>query len=206
MLKTSVEKDEQKELIKRIEDDLYLGRLAPGMWLKQIDLEQKYGSTRLALRTALDQIASRGLVEKIPNRGFYVPTFDADSLRLVRDARARIERSIAREITLNVTDDAFERLHERAEEFSGMVRSGTVEQQDKANLAFHAEMLKFSPNPVICDLIWTLRRRIPLTIQRQDNTPERLEASAQQHFTMIEALKSRDVEAFETLITKHIVG
>lgn len=202
----SVGKGDQKELIERIEDDIYLGHLAPGMWLKQIDLEQKYGSTRLALRTALDQIASRGLVVKIPNRGFYVPTFDDESLRLVRDARARIERSIAHDITVAITEPALGILHERAEEFAETVRSGTFEQQDKANFAFHAEILKFSPNQVICDMIWTLRRRIPLTVQRQDNTRERLELSSAQHFAMIDALRARDADAFEALITKHILG
>lgn len=206
MLEISADSVDQKDLVRRIEDDIYLGRLAPGMWLKQVDLEQKYGSTRLALRHALEQLTSRGLVQKVPNRGFYVPVFDAENVRLLRDARARIEMSIAADLVKLVPPDAIGRLRDLAKVFEETVHSGTVEQQDMANLAFHAELLKHSPNQVICELIWGLRRRIPLSIQRYDNTRQRLERAAQQHFAMVDALADRDVETFETLISEHIRG
>src|SRR5262245_47679633 len=82
-------------LVCRIENDIYRGILSPGMWLKQIDLEERYGCTRIALRYALEQLASTKLIEKTPNRGFHVRRFSADYVEMVNDAKVRTEMSIA---------------------------------------------------------------------------------------------------------------
>ena len=195
---------DEHELVEKIRQDIYLGKLAPGMWLKQVDLERRYACTRLSLRHALEQLSSLKVVEKLPNRGFYVPTFEQETIKAVTDARARVEMSIAPELAMNTPASAFDRLTELAQVFSVSVRTGTLEDQDKANLAFHAEMLKYGPNDVIEDVIWSLRRRVPLAVQRVTNTPVRLEKSAQQHFDMVDAIRARDPEALGELLSAHI--
>lgn len=195
---------DERELLGRIQQDIYLGKLAPGMWLKQVDLERRYGCTRLSLRHALEQLSSLKLVEKVPNRGFYVPTFEKETIVAVADARARIEMSIAMELAENTPSDALAKLEKLAEEFSNMVKTGTLEEQDRANYAFHAEMLKHGPNDIVVEIIWSLRRRVPLAIQRVTNTPVRLEKSAQEHFDMVEAIRSRDGKGLGELFSAHI--
>lgn len=195
---------DEHELVKKIRQDVYLGKLAPGMWLKQADLERRYACTRLSLRHALEQLSSLKLVEKHPNRGFYVPTYEQETIKAVTDARARVEMSIAPELAMNTPASAFDRLTELAQVFSTSVQTGTLEDQDKANIAFHAEMLKYGPNEVVEEIIWSLRRRVPLAVQRVTNTRVRLERSAQQHFEMIDAIRDRSPEALSELLSAHI--
>ncbi|MBN8933883.1 MAG: GntR family transcriptional regulator, partial [Rhizobium pusense] len=48
--------------------DIQTGILAPGAWLKQIDLEQRYRCGRPEIRRALDRLAQKRIVEHVPNR------------------------------------------------------------------------------------------------------------------------------------------
>lgn len=187
-----------------IEADIYRGSLAPGMWLKQIDLEERYGCTRLALRHALDQLTSRKIVQKVPNRGYYVSSVDREAVRKIMQARAHVETAIAEELVTNITDESLARLSYLASIFADTLKTGTVIEQDQANHAFHRELLNSCRNEIMVEIIWDLRRRIPIAVQRADNTPERMERSSREHFEMVEALRTRDAGRLRDVTARHV--
>jgi DNA-binding GntR family transcriptional regulator len=174
------------------------------MWLKQIDLEERYGCTRLMLRHALDQLHSRKLVQRIPNRGYYVPSVDQAYVENIFQARALVEMSIVDQLVQNVTSDSIARLSYLASVFAETVRTGTVLEQDHANHEFHRELLKACPNSVMVEIIWDLRTRVPLAVQRANNTPAKLEQAARDHFEMIEALRTKDANRMRTITERHV--
>lgn len=200
---TSAEKD-TRPLVEQIETDIYSGKLAPGMWLKQIDLEERYQCARLTLRHALEQLQSRKIVQRVPNRGYYVPPVDQEYANNVRSARAHVEKSIVDELIANITGESLARLSYLASVFSETLKTGTLSDQDEANLAFHRELLTSCRNAVMVDIIWDLRRRVPLAAQRASNTPAELERSAREHFEMIECLRTRDAERLRLVTEKHV--
>ncbi len=191
-------------LAKTIETDIYRGALAPGMWLKQIDLEERYGCTRIALRHALEALQSRKVVQRVRNRGYYVPPVDEALVRHIMDARAHVETSIVEELVANVTDEMLARLSYLASVFSETIKVGTIREQDEANHGFHREMLKACHNPVLVEIIWDLRWRIPISVQRANNTPARLERSAVEHFQMVEALRLKDAATLRAVTARHV--
>jgi DNA-binding GntR family transcriptional regulator len=191
-------------LTELIEADIYSGALAPGMWLKQIDLEERYGCTRLTLRHALDQLHSRKIVQRIPNRGYYVPPVDQDYVKNIFQARALVEMSIVDELVENISSEALARLSYLASVFAETVRTGTVLEQDSANHEFHRELLKACRNSVMVEIIWDLRTRVPLAVQRTNNTPAKLEQAARDHFEMIEALRTKDAIRMRRITERHV--
>lgn len=201
---TKMEAVSQEQLSDRIGNDIYCGELAPGMWLKQIDLEERYGCTRLNLRHALESLASRKIVERVPNRGFYVPRIDEGFVRQVMASRVIVECGVVDDLIKNTTPEGLARLSFLASEFATAVREGTSEDQDKTNLAFHREMLTACDNEVIKQIIWDLRRRIPMVFQRVTNTPSRMEGTAREHFEMLEALRSKDPDRLREVISRHV--
>lgn len=192
-------------LAENIERDIYRGALAPGMWLKQIDLEKRYGCTRLALRHALEQLQTRKIVYRVPNRGYYVPDIGEDTVREIMQARAYVEMSICDDLVKNISADSIAKLSYLAKLFADSIKSGTVLQQDEANHAFHRELLLSCPNKIMTEIIWDLRLRIPITVQRANNTSARLERAAREHFEMVEALRTRDIDALKSIMSSHVV-
>jgi DNA-binding GntR family transcriptional regulator len=187
-----------------IERDIYKGVLAPGMWLKQIDLEERYGCTRLALRHALEQLQTRKIVQRVPNRGYYVPSVDETAVREIMQARAYVEMSICDNLVQNITDDSIAKLSYLASLFADSLKAGTVLQQDEANHAFHRELLHSCKNQVMVEIIWDLRLRVPISVQRANNTPTRLERSSREHFEMVEALRLRDAARLREVTERHV--
>lgn len=201
---TIAARKDPSELADAIEGDIYRGALAPGMWLKQIDLEERYGCTRLALRNALEALSSRKVIQRVRNRGFYVPPVDEEAVRQVMAARALVETSICEELVENTTAESLAAMSYLATVFADKIKTGTVPEQDEANHAFHREMLKACTNPVINEIIWDLRFRIPIGAQRAFNTPVRLERSAHEHFEMVEALRQRDAARLKLVTARHV--
>lgn len=194
----------QDNLADIIERDIYRGALAPGMWLKQIDLEERYGCTRLSLRHALEQLQTRKIVQRVPNRGYYVPSVDEIAVREIMQARAYVEMSICENLVANVTDESLAKMSYLARLFEESIRSGTVLEQDEANHSFHRELLRACTNTVMVEIIWDLRFRIPIAVQRANNTPARLERSAREHFEMVEAIRQRDVIRLSEITRSHV--
>jgi DNA-binding GntR family transcriptional regulator len=65
------------ELVEWLSD----GRLAPGQRLEEERLSRALGVSRTPLREALSNLASEGLVEAVPRRGFRVPRLSAERIR-----------------------------------------------------------------------------------------------------------------------------
>ena len=194
----------QDNLAGEIERDIYQGVLAPGMWLKQIDLEERYQCTRLALRYALDQLQVRKIVRHMPNRGYYVPSVDEVAVQEIMQARAYVEMAVCDNVVTNITDDSLAKMSYLARLFDDSIKSGTVLQQDEANHAFHRELLRACSNEVMVKIIWDLRLRVPIAVQRANNTPARLERSAREHFEMVEALRLRDAQRLREITEVHV--
>lgn len=192
-------------LADRIQADIFYGRLAPGMWLKQIELERRYACTRLALRQALDAVSNKGMLRHEPNRGYHVEFFDEDRVIATAEARAVLETASAEMVLDHVSPAYLRNLERLAERHTRMLDEGTELEHEQANREFHLALHAPCRNSVIADLIFDLRKRVPLAITRATNTPMHLRARSAEHFEMIEALRTRDVGRLRDIFWRHIV-
>lgn len=195
-----------KDLAVHIERDINHGRLSPGAWLKQIDLERAYGVSRLAVRQALERLAERGQVELFPNRGYRVKEFDPQRFNNIINIRAILEVAATEMIAGHIDDDAIAWMQASAQRFSNAVANGTFVEQEEANRSFHREMLLTCPNRDLVELIFDLRDRIPVSVQRERYSVTMLNRSAQEHFDMIELLRDGNRPALAALVRKHALG
>src|SRR5438477_8496877 len=115
---------ETDDVAARIERDINIGTLSPGAWLKQIDLERRYGATRLDVRQALDGLVARRLVTHVPNRGYHVREFDQRQISDIYEVRAILEVAAAEHLVAHVTDERLRALTRRAETFEGATAHG----------------------------------------------------------------------------------
>lgn len=195
-----------KDLALLIERDINIGRLSPGAWLKQIDLEQTYGVSRLQVRHALDRLAERGHVELFPNRGYRVKEFDPQRFNNIINIRAVLEVAAAELVVGKIDAASFEALRRLATAFEEAVATGTSAEQELANRAFHREMLRTNDNRDMVELIFDLRDRIHVSVQREKNSALMLQRSAREHFEMIELLETGNKDGLSALVRRHALG
>lgn len=190
----------------RIERDINLGTLSPGAWLKQIDLERRYGATRLDVRQALEALVARRLVTHVPNRGYHVREFDQRQIAEIYEVRAVLEIAAAEQVVAHVTDTALAELRRCAAAFEEATTHGTLIEQTEANLAFHQALLALCPNRELVGLIMDMRQRIPMSVQRLWASAARMTKSVTDHWRIIDALAARDAGLLKAITGDHILG
>jgi DNA-binding GntR family transcriptional regulator len=189
------------ELIAR---DIQSGALAPGMWLKQIDLEEHYGCTRLEIRKALDRLAQRRLVQHLPNRGYHVFEPDGTQATEILEIRCILETAAVDSIIANADAAAVERLSALARRFDALILDGTILEQYETNLAFHGALLDLCANRELVALVSDLRGRISSAPATQWRTRARIEQSAREHHAIVAALAARDAAQLKRVLALHI--
>ena len=187
-----------------ITQDVRAGVFAPGMWLKQIDLESRYGHGRPDVRRALDYLAQKRLVQHVPNRGYHVFKPDGDQTAHILELRVILETAAVDSIIARATPTAVERIADLARRFDDTILQGTILDQYETNLAFHRELLGLCPNPELFNLVTELRGRTSSALAGQWSTRARVEQSSREHLAMVEALAARDALRLKEIIALHI--
>jgi DNA-binding GntR family transcriptional regulator len=184
--------------------DILTGALPPGTWLKQVDLERRYGCTRPEVRRALDRLLQKRLVEHVPNRGYHVFEPDGRRAREVSDIRVILETAVADTIVSRASAESIARLRALARHFDEMTLTGTVLELYEANLAFHRDLLALSGNQELVDLVTEIRQRTSSAPVSQWRTRARIEQSGREHHMMIDAIEKRAPADFKRLVELHI--
>ncbi|MRG57569.1 FCD domain-containing protein [Phyllobacterium sp. SYP-B3895] len=184
--------------------DILAGVLAPGVWLKQIDLEQRYQSTRPEVRRALDRLVQKRLVEHVPNRGYHVFEPDGKQANEVSDIRVILETAVADKIVANASELTTKKLRDLAHRFDDLIMNGTMIELYEANLTFHRELLALCGNNELVNLVTEIRQRTSSAPVSQWKTRARIEQSSREHHQMIDALEAKDIEDLKRVIIVHI--
>lgn len=184
--------------------DIQTGVLAPGSWLKQIDLERRYGRGRPDVRRALDRLTQKRIVEHVPNRGYHVFEPDGDRARQVSEIRILLETGVADRIVHNATADAIAELRRLADRFASVILDGNTIDLYEANVAFHHELLSLCGNDELVNLVTEIRQRTSSAPVSQWITRARIQQSSLEHYEMVDAISMKDVERLKSVITRHI--
>ncbi|TGV78536.1 FCD domain-containing protein, partial [Mesorhizobium sp. M00.F.Ca.ET.158.01.1.1] len=131
---------------------------------------------------------------------------DLQRFNNIINIRAVLEVAAADLVAGEVDKDSIYKMKAFAEDFSDAVANGTSPEQERANRAFHQEMQRACPNRDLVELIFDLRDRIPVNVQREKYNTTMLQRSAQEHFQMVELLQAGDRQALEALVRKHALG
>lgn len=130
------------------------GVFAPGQHLRQEELAERIGVSRIPVRTALMQLDAEGLIEFQPHRGATVRSLSAERLREVYNLRILLETFALRQAAETLTPDEKRAIVQEAIKF------------DKAHEGseFYAERVEFyrklydgARHPVTVEIIEQLR-------------------------------------------------
>lgn len=199
----STEKSAQN-LVDRIVQDIQAGILTPGSWLKQIDLQTRYDVTRLEVRRALDQLTVMRVTAHVPNCGYHIESIDEQRLYDIREMRVIVELGAAADLIDHVTPAQIVRLRELAAQFHALTFDGTVLDMHPVNAEFHGLLYSACQNKELPKLILELRTRMPSVLATQNRTRARIEASALEHFAIVDAVEARDLKALQRVIAAHV--
>jgi DNA-binding GntR family transcriptional regulator len=197
--------DQVESVTEQLAEDLRQGQFAPGTWLKQVDLQQRYGVGRTTIRKALETLTVRRLVRHELNKGYSVYPCDNEQVRHVLEVRAALESGFAAKMVELATVAQTSRLQALADDFQDLARQERLATAYQVNLEFHRMMLGLAGNPLLLSQAEELRLRMSAAPVSQWADMVRLMQSAEEHHRMIAALRARNADMLRRLIAQHIL-
>ena len=133
------------------------GVLGPGARLRQEELADIFGTSRIPVREALRALEYEGLVTSVPHRGFTVTALDADDVEEVYDLRILLESEAVRLALPLLTDEDLDDL-ERL--FRVMQDADSPDDQLAAREQFYLRLYSVTGRPRLVGLIVRLRAEV----------------------------------------------
>jgi len=147
----------QELVLASVRQAILSGVLGPGARLRQEELAEVFGTSRIPVREALRALEYEGLVASEPHRGFTVATLDADDVEEVYDLRILLESEAVRLALPLLTDDDLEQLEVL---FQTMQKATTADDQLAARERFYVRLYSVTGRPRLVGLIMRLRQEV----------------------------------------------
>lgn len=147
----------QELVLASVRKAILSGVLGPGARLRQEELAETFGTSRIPVREALRALEYEGLVTSEPHRGFTVTALDADDVEEVYDLRILLESEAVRLALPLLTDDDLEELELL---FGTMQSAQTPNDQLAAREQFYVRLYSVTGRPRLVALIMRLRQEV----------------------------------------------
>lgn len=196
------------QILDALRTALVAGELTPGEVYSAPALGDRFGVSATPVREAMQQLATEGAVEVVPNRGFRVIERGARELAELAEIRALIEVPVLLRLARTVPAERWAELRPLAEETARAAASGCRAAYAESDRAFHRAILALAGNEQLVQIAQDLHRRAqwplvggPATRARAD-----LMTDAAEHLTLLEALIAGDLDAARSLVRDHFTG
>jgi DNA-binding GntR family transcriptional regulator len=179
------------------------GRHAPGSTLRQEELAERLGVSRMPVREALKRLEAEGLVDVLPSRRVRVAPLSAEEAHDVYDMRAALEPLAIRLAIPRLRDSdlrAAERALREADEEGDAATFGV------RNAAFHLALMAPCDRPRLLAAITSLLD-VSDRYQRaalHDDTHNDL--VREEHHRLLAAVRAGDAEAAARATAEHVSG
>lgn len=200
----AVKKTNNVQLTDQIAEAIRMGEFRAGEWLRQIDLEQKYKATRFEVRRALDALVIRKTIEHVSNRGYKVAEISDRTQQDIVQARTIVECAAAELALANTKPTDIEQLKLLAAAFTQAVQSGTALEQSQTNHSFHRYFYALCNNPVLEEMIWSLREQSRTTVFTIWKSHDVKLLADRDHYELIDAISAGNLPLVLEATREHI--
>ncbi|MCQ6268384.1 GntR family transcriptional regulator [Fictibacillus sp. WQ 8-8] len=175
------------------------GEFKPGERLKQSDLADSIGVSRMPVREALRKLESEGLVVLEPHKGAIVKSIQVEDILEIYELRSQLEKMAVELSVEKLKDEDVEQLKNLVVK---MESTNEVDEFVYTNIEFHQLLIKYCPWKRLLKFIETLWNGFP------QDTPQiltgQIDKSNQEHRAILEAVLIKDNVKASKLVSNHI--
>jgi DNA-binding GntR family transcriptional regulator len=156
------------------------------------------------VREAIQHLVGEEILVSYPHRGTFVAEWTEKDILEIYGVRALLEGYAARLAVLKMTTEEMSELSSIIQEMVQKAREGDEASVFEFDLLFHLRAYEFSRHDLLCRLLSKLRRRIYFYIKLDADTTPSLVQYAENHYLLLDSLKSRDPDRAETVFREHL--
>lgn len=180
------------------------GEYAPNQRLIEADLSSTFSASRATVRTALLELASEGLVERLPNRGSRVRAISLDEAIEIIEVRMGVEGLCAAKAAENLTAEDAAELERLRDDLIASVAEGDLAEYSRLNQYLDVRIRELSRHATASDVLARLHAQSVRHQFKLSSRLQRAKVSVLQHAAIIEAVVARDPDAAEQAVRSHL--
>ncbi|MFG3349461.1 FCD domain-containing protein [Streptomyces sp. NPDC048018] len=195
------------QILQALRTALVGGELVPGEVYSAPALGDRFGVSATPVREAMQQLATEGAVEVVPNRGFRVTERTPRELAELAEVRALIEVPVMLRLARTVPAARWAELRPLAEATATAAARGDRAHYAEADRAFHRAVLSLAGNEQLLVIADDLHRRSQWPLVSAPATRHgELVADAAEHTALLDALVAQDLPVVSSLVREHFTG
>jgi DNA-binding GntR family transcriptional regulator len=196
--------DPLDKIVAVLQEDIVLGRLAPGARLVEEDLAGRLKTKRHVLRQAFVELERFGLIELKRNRGASVRQLNLEDVAQIYAVREILERAAAAQIPFPLPRPALQRIEGAQRRHDAAVRAGDAKAVFRANFEFHDALFAACGNSYLAAAIDDFRKKTQVVWSYAIVKPEYFRNAQRDHKAMLKALREGDRKKLIELCATHI--
>jgi DNA-binding GntR family transcriptional regulator len=189
---------------RELEHLILAGELKPGERLNEIQLAQRFGTSRGPLREATRSLHAKGLVDIIRNRGVFVRAVTPEEALEIYDVRAAIFGLAGRLLVDRMTDTLLASLGDQLDRMDAIAATRDFDAYYPVNLGFHDLLVTSTGNKTLVREYKGFVNKLHLFRARGLVQSGGLAVSNHEHREMVNALASGNRERAQEAFFRHV--
>jgi DNA-binding GntR family transcriptional regulator len=199
-----VPEDSKPAVTEALRAAIIAGEYAPRQRLVEIDLCERFGTSRFILRSALQELAAQGLVEFQRNRGARVREISLTEAIEITEVRILLEGLLAARAAERVSKSDIAMLRKLTKDMRIAVDKSELLTYSELNARLHGAIRDIGAHETASRLLRQLRDQ---TVRHQFSlslVPGRSAVSLPQHEAIVAAIVAREPGAAEQAMRAHL--
>jgi len=180
------------------------GEFAGGTMLRQEQIAQEYGVSRMPVREALHQLDAEGLVVTQANRGALVAELSLAEIDEIFDLRMALEPDLLARAIPNMTADTLARSQSILRELDGAYETGDIGHWGALNAKFHLSLYEPSGRSVTLSFIHRISLQVDRYIRLQMAMTDSVSDGSADHQRIFDLTRDGKTPEATALLTEHI--
>lgn len=189
-----------------LRNDILNGDFPPGERLIELQLTERYGVGRAAIRAAIVELSTEGLVIHETNRGAAVRRVSIEEAIEIAEARGALECLLARRCAERADDAERQELAGIVAAMRTAVGSNHQAEYSELNRVLHRRIREISGHSTAAELVANLRNRGAHHQFRLATMPGRSSDSLVQHAAIVDAIIAGDGDAAADAMSVHLAS
>ncbi|MEY8416774.1 DNA-binding transcriptional regulator, GntR family [Tissierella praeacuta DSM 18095] len=196
-----------------IKEAILAGEYKGGDHILETEVATVLGISRAPVREAIRELENEGIVTTIPRKGTYVTKFNTEDIKEVFDIRLLLENNIIKILIYNnkLTEDDFINLENIIKEMINIVESEGDEVSksillNMKDMEFHRYLWEKSGSQRRVKILEGIFFQLRMAMLYDTNETGDLLVTATEHYNIIEALKSKDIDKCKKALKEHIIS
>lgn len=187
-------RDQIKEYLQR---QILNGKIGYEDRLSLVDISKQLAVSVTPTREALGQLQQSGIVEVIPNRGFFIPKLELDIAKEIYPIIGGIEGMAIR------ASEGIQDLHEKLIRIEKRINNASPQARVKHDNTFHELLVSKCSNSILKRMISDLKLRVIFYEAAYMNDSEFVSRSQGAHQDILSAVEQDDSEKAAKLVETH---